>query len=74
MERKTNEIYMWIAANPSHTHAEIADGVGLKKTPYTHNMLTWLLREGYIAREWDQERYPQAYIYYCQATVPMDLQ
>lgn len=74
MEYRTNEIYNWIAANPNRTEREIAAGQGLVKSPYTRGIIFWLIAQGYIARSWDESRHPKAYVYYCQATTPMDLQ
>lgn len=74
MHTKAHEIYMLIANSPNLTEREIAERVGLKKTPYTRWILMSLIAEGYIARAWDESRHPKAYVYYCQTTVPLDLQ
>jgi len=74
MHKTANMIYEWIASHPSHTELEIASGVGLKKTPYTRWILLSLVQEGYIVRQWDEDRQPRAFIYYCNDTVPMNLQ
>lgn len=74
MDKRANEIYIFICNNPNKSEREIADGVGLKKTPYSRQILLWLLANNYVARMWDEDRKPHAYVYYCQNTVPMNLQ
>jgi len=74
MHKTAHNIYQFIASHPNSSEREIADGVGLKKTPYTRWILFSLVAEGYIVRVWDDQRLPHAYVYYCQDTVPMDLQ
>lgn len=74
MEKRAHDIYLFVANNPNCTELEIARGVGLKKTPYTRWILFSLIEHKYIARIWDESRDRKAYVYYCQETVPMDLQ
>jgi len=75
MEVRAHEIYTFIANNPNCTEGEIARGVGLKRTPYTRMILQSLMYHGHITRHWQEDRKPKpGFIYYCQATVPMDLQ
>jgi len=73
MEKTALTIYRWIEQNPNHTELEIARGVGLKKTPYTRAILMNLIEHAYIARAWDEQRQPHAYVYFLQETQPMDL-
>jgi len=68
MEAKANEIYQWIIKHGAHTEREIAEGVGLKKTPYTRWILFSLIEHGHISRGWDEERQPKAYVYFAQFT------
>lgn len=64
MNARMEQIYTWICENGAHTEREIADGVGLRKTPYTRAILFWLIAEGYIARTWDELRVPKGYVYF----------
>lgn len=67
------DLYDYALANPSSTEREIASGVGLKKTPYTRNILLWLVANGYLVRTWDEMRTPHAYVFHAQSTVPMNM-
>lgn len=71
MEPRKGEIYAWVGQHPNTTELEIARGVGLKKTPYSRQILLWLVANGYLVRSWDAERQPAAYVYYVQQTEPM---
>jgi len=75
MDKRFEQFYNLIAANPLLTEREIADRAGLKKTPYSRWILLSLVSSGYIIRQWEADRQPRpAYVYYCNDTVPMDLQ
>lgn len=73
MYAKAQAILNWIAANPNHTELEIARGVGLKKTPYTRQILMWLWQEQSIIRWFDTDRHPAAFCYYVQQTEELPL-
>jgi len=75
VDKRFEQFYNFIAAHPLSTEREIAEGVGLKKTPYSRWILHSLMASNYIARHWQEDRVPRpAYVFYCQDTVPMDLQ
>lgn len=71
MDARAKQIYDLIASEPNLTERELAERVGLKKTPYTRWILFSLIEHGYIARTWDESRYPKAYVYYLQNTAPL---
>lgn len=54
MLRKLEEMYRWISAHPDSTEREIADGVGLKKTPYSHQCLLIMLNDGWLVVRVDE--------------------
>jgi len=68
MFTKTQEIFAVIVANPNLTEREIAERVGLKKTPYTRGILMSLIAEGSIARAVDTTRERMTYVYFLQQT------
>lgn len=46
-----NKIYAWLeAATEPATERQIADGVGLKKSPYTKRLLATLIADGHVIR------------------------
>lgn len=68
MYRKQIEIYEWIRVNPNSTEREIAEGVGLKKTPYSRRIILDLLEDGHVARFQDPDAVRLTYRYYVQET------
>lgn len=68
MQKKAQEIYDYIRSNPNQTEREIADGVGLKKTPYTWTILKNLVAGGYLARYAEDGNPRLTYHYYVQET------
>jgi len=73
VEKTALSMFRFIEKFPNCTELEIARGVGLKKTPYTRLILFSLIEHGHIARIWDEERHPHAYVYYLQTTQPLDI-
>jgi predicted transcriptional regulator len=73
MNHRMNQIYNFILHNPNCSEGEIASGVGLKRTPYTRQILMQLVAEGNIVRAWDELRTPAAFVYYVQQTEEMQL-
>jgi predicted transcriptional regulator len=71
MYGKANEMFQVIVENPNLTEREIAERVGLKKTPYTRNILLALIAEGSIARAQDPTRERFTYVYFVQQTEPL---
>lgn len=66
------EMLEYIRQHPNQSELEIARGVGLKKTPYTRNILLWLWNEGKIIRWMDEAHLPRpAFVYYIQETEPL---
>jgi len=73
MQAKALEIYNWIVEHPNCTELQIAQGVGLKKTPYTYTILLNLWRDGYIVRWYDDQHHPRgAYKYFVQLSERME--
>ncbi len=68
MYRKADQILECIRVNPNLTERQIADRVGVKKTPYTHNILLALIAGGLVARYQDPEAHQLTYRYYIQQT------
>lgn len=68
MDITVQRIYDFICQYPNCTEREIAEGVGLKKTPYSRWILLSLISSSHIARFWDEGRPRKAYVYYCQQT------
>lgn len=73
MDARARQMFELIEKYPGLTERELAGRVGLKKTPYTRWILFSLIEHGYIARMWDESRYPKAYVYYLQDTKPLPL-
>lgn len=71
METKANQIFNAIVAEPNLTEREIAERVGLKKTPYTRKILMSLIDEGSVARALDPTRVRMTYVYFIQQTEPL---
>lgn len=68
MQPKMQEIFNVIASEPNLTEREIAERVGLKKTPYTRGILMALIAEGSVARAQDPTRDRMTYVYFIQQT------
>jgi len=68
MQPKMQEIFNVIASEPNLTEREIAERVGLKKTPYTRGILMTLIAEGSVARAVDPTRERLTYVYFLQQT------
>ncbi len=62
------KIYDYIVEHPNCTELEIARGVGLKKTPYSHRILMDLMAENHIARVPDSNADKLTYLYFVQET------
>jgi len=73
MDVRATQIYDLICQYPGLTERELASRVGLKKTPYTRWILFSLIEHGHILRTWDESRYPHAYVYYAQKTMPLEM-
>lgn len=71
MYTKAQEIFNVIVSEPNLTEREIAERVGLKKTPYTRNILMALIAEGSVARALDPTRVRMTYVYFIQQTEPL---
>lgn len=48
MFRRLEEMYRWISAHPDSTERQIAEGVGLRKTPYSHQCLIRMMNDGWL--------------------------
>lgn len=72
-ESRKNEIFVWVMANPNKTEGEIANGVGLKRTPYSRKLLLELVNDGSLVRSWDANRLPAGYVFYVQQTDELPL-
>lgn len=72
MTRRWMDLLAFVEAHPNSTELEIARGVGLKKTPYTRQILLALVADGRLVRWWDDGRLPAAYCYYAQQTAPLE--
>jgi len=68
MDRTAELIYNTICENPGLNERELAERVGLKKTPYTRWILLSLIHSGHIARFWDEMRARKCYVYVKQET------
>jgi len=71
MLRRWQDLLAFVEQHPNSTELEIARGVGLKKTPYTRQILLALVADGRLVRWWDDSRLPAAYVYYVQETAPL---
>lgn len=66
-------IYQCVRDNPCLSEGEIAERVGLRKTPYTRRILLELVTGGYLVRYFDLERKPRAaFVYYAQETARLE--
>jgi len=68
MNHTAQRIFDYVAAHPNESELEIARGVGLKKTPYTRQILLGLIAEGSLVRWWDDSRKKAAFVYCLQQT------
>lgn len=71
MEASAFLIYEAIKKNPGLNERELAERVGLKKTPYTRQILLNLIANGHIVRFWDESRIRKCYTYFLQETEAM---
>lgn len=71
MDKAALNIYNAILETPGMNEREIAERVGLKKTPYTRWILLSLISSGHIARFWDETRSRKSYVYVVQETQPL---
>lgn len=72
-DERARQMYEIIVNNPGLTEGEIADRVGLKKTPYTRWILFSLIEGGHVVRFWDETRPRKAYTYFVQQTQPLEV-
>lgn len=72
-ESRKHEMFVWVMENPNQTEGQIADGVGLRRTPYTRALLLELVADGSLARTWDDSEIPPRFVYYVQQTDEMPL-
>lgn len=64
-----DQMLKYIDEHPNKSELEIARGVGLKKTPYTRNILLWLTNGGEVIRWLDDAHLPRpAFVYYRNET------
>lgn len=68
MNSRMQEFFDVIVGNPNLTEREIADRVGLKKTPYSRRILLDLIAEGAIVRTQDPTKERFTYVYAVQET------
>lgn len=71
METTAFLMFETIRKNPGLNEREIAERVGLKKTPYTRAILLNLIANGHIVRFWDESRIRKCYTFYLQETEQM---
>lgn len=71
MNTRMQEIFDLIARNPGLKEREIADRVGLKKSPYTRKILMDLIAEGSVARAQAPDVERLTYVYFIQQTNPL---
>ena len=71
MNTQIQRMFDVIVNHPNLTEREIAERVGLKKTPYTRQILMGLIAEGSIARAIDPTRERVTYMYFVQQTEPL---
>jgi hypothetical protein len=72
MNTRIQEIFDYIVLHPNQTERQICDGVGLKKTPYSRQILMKLIEEGSIARVQDDTADRVTYVYFVQQTEPLN--
>lgn len=70
---KRHEMFVTIMQNPNESEGELAARVGLRRTPYTREILLDLVAEGSVLRWWDENRDPPAYVYCIQQTEQLPL-
>lgn len=68
MNHRAQELFDFIVQHPGLTERQIADGVGLKKTPYTRQILLSLIAEGSVVRTPDPNSDRLTYVYHLQQT------
>lgn len=71
--QRQNELFITIMAYPNLSEGELADRVGLKRTPYTRKLLFALVEEGSVLRLWNENREPAAWVYCVQQTEELPL-
>lgn len=72
MEKRVQQMFDFIVEHPNSSEREIAEGVGLRPTPYTRKILLEMWRGGYIVRWLDDAQLPARYRYFVQLTQPME--
>jgi DNA-binding IclR family transcriptional regulator len=51
------------------TRRQIAEGLGLSKSPYIIRLLDDLEQKGYVGKQWDDSQYPPTFKYFLVAAV-----
>lgn len=66
MTKRWVDLLAYVQQNPMSSELEIVRGVGLKKTPYSHRILTALVEDGRLRRYWDDTSVPARFVYEAQ--------